>query len=100
MIEPAAFGAAVLFGPHTDSFRGVVEPLLAQHAACVVADGDELTRRLAELLDDPDTARSMGTAAQRFVTSQQGATDRTLELLADNRLLEVDPTPDGTSLAA
>ncbi len=33
MMEPAAFGAAVLFGPHTENFREAVEGLLARGGA-------------------------------------------------------------------
>ena len=41
MIEPAAYGAAVLFGPNTDNFRDVVEALLSRRAARVVTDQDD-----------------------------------------------------------
>ena len=43
MMEPAAYGASVMFGPHTSNFRETVEQLLARQAACRVADADELT---------------------------------------------------------
>ena len=38
MMEPAAFGASVLFGPHTANFRETVEQLLARGGARRVAD--------------------------------------------------------------
>ena len=43
MIEPAAYGAAVSFGPKTHNFRDVVTALLNGQAAIVVQDGNELT---------------------------------------------------------
>src|SRR5690606_3252071 len=43
MIEPAAYGCAVSFGPKTRNFRDVVSTLLAADAALVVKDGAELT---------------------------------------------------------
>jgi 3-deoxy-D-manno-octulosonic-acid transferase len=53
MIEPAAYGAAVSFGPFTRNFRDVVSVLLAAEAAIVVRDGQQLTafvrRRLTTL---------------------------------------------------
>ncbi|HEV3341952.1 MAG TPA: glycosyltransferase N-terminal domain-containing protein, partial [Pirellulales bacterium] len=38
MIEPAAYGAAVCFGPNTRNFRDIVEQMLCERAAVVVAD--------------------------------------------------------------
>ena len=42
MMEPAAYGAAVLFGPHTSNFREAVERLLSRNAARRVADAHDL----------------------------------------------------------
>ena len=82
MIEPAGYGAAVLFGPNTRNFHDVVEALLSQKAARVVADRDDLTRTVARLLDDPELAHRQGLAAQEFVLSQQGATTQTVETIS------------------
>ena len=38
MIEPAAYGAAVSFGPNTRNFRDIVAALLAADSAVVVHD--------------------------------------------------------------
>lgn len=81
MIEPAGFGAVVLFGPNTSNFKDVVEHLLAANAATVVRDADELTARLLAALRQPEPAREQGARAQQFVASQRGATARTVELM-------------------
>jgi 3-deoxy-D-manno-octulosonic-acid transferase len=81
MIEPAAYGAAVLFGPNTWNFRDVVELLLNSGAARVVADREELTNTVGELLRDEAAAVKQGQIAQRLVVAQQGATAKTSELL-------------------
>ena len=81
MIEPAAYGAAVLFGPNTWNFRDVVELLLNSGAARVVADQEELTNTVGELLRDTSTAETQGQIAQQLVVAQQGATAKTCELL-------------------
>jgi 3-deoxy-D-manno-octulosonic-acid transferase len=83
MIEPAAYGAAVLFGPNTWNFRDIVDVLLAGRAARVVSGPEELTRTVAELLRDPAAAREQGRRAQELVLAQQGATRRTLERLVE-----------------
>jgi 3-deoxy-D-manno-octulosonic-acid transferase len=86
MMEPAAFGAAVLFGPHTDNFRETVEQLLARGGARRVADADDLARALLDDLNDPEAAAARGAAGRAFVLAQNGAADRTLVEL--DRLIE------------
>jgi 3-deoxy-D-manno-octulosonic-acid transferase len=83
MIEPAAYGAAVVFGPNTWNFRDVVEMLLNQGAARVVADREELESTVGELLSDRAAAAKQGQTAQQLVVSQQGATAKTCELLVE-----------------
>ncbi len=86
MMEPAAYGASVMFGPHTSNFRETVEQLLARQAACRVADADELKLRLLQDLDDPEAAAARGEAGRSFVLAQHGASGRTLAEL--DRLVE------------
>src|SRR6202012_2932283 len=64
MIEPAGYGAAVLFGPNTQNFRDVVEMLLSADAALVVHDAAELTAVVANCLANPERAREQGARAQ------------------------------------
>ncbi len=77
MMEPAAFGAALLFGPHTSNFREVVEQLLTLDAARVVVDADDLARALLADLDDPESAAARGASARDYVLAQEGASGRT-----------------------
>jgi len=81
MIEPSAYGAAVLFGPHTWNFKQTVADLLARDAAIEVPDGAALEAEVARLFDDASERRRLGEAARAFVLSQQGATGRTLDEL-------------------
>lgn len=87
MMEPAAFGASVLFGSHTANFRETVEQLLARRAARRVSDASELTQALLEDLEDPEAAAARGAAARAFVLAQEGAADRTLTEL--DRLVDL-----------
>ncbi len=86
MMEPAAYGASVLFGPHTANFRETVAQLLARNAARRVACPRDLAARLREDLDDPEEAAARGEAGRRFVLAQHGASGRTLQEL--DRLVE------------
>lgn len=81
MLEPAAFGAAVLFGPNTWNFRDIVEQLLARQAAQVVPTAAELTAKVRALLADSVAAHELGSRAKAFLLTQQGATGRTVALL-------------------
>jgi 3-deoxy-D-manno-octulosonic-acid transferase len=82
MLEPAGYGAAVLFGPNTWNFKDITAALLSRDAARVVRSQDELTHVLRELLQQPEMALRLGTAAREFVAEQQGATRRTVDRLA------------------
>jgi 3-deoxy-D-manno-octulosonic-acid transferase len=81
MMEPAAMGASVMFGPHTSNFREAAEGLIARNAARRVADTAALTQALLADLADPEAAEQRGAAARAFVLAQQGATERTLGYL-------------------
>ncbi len=81
MIEPAAYGAAVSFGPKTRNFKDVVSALLAANGAVVVHDGPELTAFVRRCLEHANFAADLGARAQRVVSAQLGATARTVDLL-------------------
>jgi 3-deoxy-D-manno-octulosonic-acid transferase len=95
MIEPAGYGAAVLFGPNTWNFKDVVELLLAHGAALVVNDAAELTARLQELLVDRARGSELGDRARQLVTAQAGATARTAALI-HNVLSREAAGPEGS----
>lgn len=81
MIEPAAYGAAVLFGPNTGNFRQVVELLLGVNAALIVRTSEELTATVRRLLKNPEETRRLGDQAKAILLPQQGATGRTIKIL-------------------
>ena len=81
MIEPAAYGAAVCFGPNTKNFRDVVALLLEKQAAEVVHSAGEMTSFVDRCLESPDFAASLGANARQLVLSQRGATRETVSRL-------------------
>jgi 3-deoxy-D-manno-octulosonic-acid transferase len=83
MIEPAAYGAAVSFGPNTWNFRDIVAALLAAEAAVVVQNANELEAFVRRCLMEPRFAAALGERAQQLVLSQLGATGRTVSLLEE-----------------
>lgn len=96
MIEPAAYGAAVSFGPNTRNFRDIVSAMLAREAAIVVHDGDEMTAFVQRCLDEPGFRDQLGGRAQQLVQEQLGATGRTFSLLESL----VDSPTSGASVPA
>ena len=81
MIEPSGYGVAVSFGPNTWNFRDVVGQMLDRQAAVVVQGGQELTAFVRRCLEEPALATQLGQRARTLVLSQQGAADRTIQLL-------------------
>jgi 3-deoxy-D-manno-octulosonic-acid transferase len=81
MIEPAAYGAAVSFGPNTWNFRDIVAALLAGDAAVVVHSEHEFENFVRRCLEEPAYAATLGAGAQELVHSQLGATSRTVSLV-------------------
>ncbi|HRY30034.1 MAG TPA: 3-deoxy-D-manno-octulosonic acid transferase [Elusimicrobiota bacterium] len=82
LLEPARWGAPVLFGPHMENFREMAAMFLEQRAAVRVADGDGLLSEMRALAADRDRSRRLGEAARRAADSQRGAVERNLDLLA------------------
>lgn len=80
VLEPAAFGAPVLFGPRHTNAREAGE-LVRLGGAFPVSTATELRDRLAALHQDEDLRRRMGAAAAAFVESGRGAAARGAELV-------------------
>ena len=75
VLEPAAEGLPVLFGPRhgKDPQAGA---LIAAGAAQSFPTGEMFGAALHTLLDDPETLKEAGSAAARFVESRAGAAAR------------------------
>lgn len=92
MLEPAAQGCAVLWGPHVTNFPQEAALLESAGACRRVADPSELARVLRELASDEPGRRRMAEAARAAVVLQQGATALTLDALRA-RCLGVQSSP-------
>jgi len=82
ILEPAAQGIPVLFGPSMENFAHEAELLLRHGAAIQVGGVEELVESLRRLERDRAFLRGMAEAGARAVESQQGATARTLDYFA------------------
>ncbi len=82
VLEPAAFGAPVLFGPRHGRSRDA-GLLLAARGGDAVSNAAELTRALRIVLTEPDTRAQAGRAAERVVRDGLGAADRSAALVEE-----------------
>lgn len=79
MIEAAALGKPVCYGPHTFNFPQADD--LARHGCARVADGAALAQCVKNWLAAPDAATQAARETQKYIRSQQGATKRNVELI-------------------
>ena len=79
-IEAAAWGCAVITGPHVINFATIVRDMERGGAIRVVVDQKELADRLASVWEG-DKQDSDAKRAQTFIETRRGATRRQLDLL-------------------
>lgn len=83
MMEPAAQGRPVIYGPHVQNFLEETAILEAAGAALRVSDEQELEGALRGLAADPGERLRMGERGRAAVAAQRGATRATLVALAE-----------------
>jgi 3-deoxy-D-manno-octulosonic-acid transferase len=81
IVEAAASGHPVVFGPHMQNFKAIAAEFVAAGAGVQVRDAAELAIALTELLASPDRRRHVADAARQVIQANLGATVRTVELI-------------------
>ncbi|MEO8562976.1 MAG: glycosyltransferase N-terminal domain-containing protein [bacterium] len=82
VLEPAAFGAPVLFGPRHATSRDA-SLLIGAGAAVRAVDASSLEMAIEQWIADADLRRSAGEAARSVVRQGLGAAERSYELVAE-----------------
>lgn len=77
MLEPAAYGAKVAFGPNVWNFREIVRALLEKDAVWQLPSLDALADWIKDSLSDPLVGQARTQRAIELIRSHQGATQRT-----------------------
>ena len=81
VLEPAAFGSPIVFGPRHANSRDA-GLLIEARAAATASDATSLDAMLEMWLDDETARRSAGEAAREVVRAGLGAAERSFELVA------------------
>lgn len=82
LMEPAAAGRPVLFGPRTENFADAARSLLEAGAGFRVADGDSLASAVRRLLSDSAALEEAGRRGRELVSRNRGASERTAGMIA------------------
>jgi 3-deoxy-D-manno-octulosonic-acid transferase len=93
LLEAAAWGKVVLYGPSMDDFRNERELLEEAGAGIAVADGGELLAAIRSLIERPGELRQKGDAGRRAVAANKGAAARYASLIADVLKKDFRPPP-------
>ncbi|MGM0470926.1 MAG: 3-deoxy-D-manno-octulosonic acid transferase [Bacillota bacterium] len=80
ILEPAACGKLVFFGPHMFNFKDDTKLLLQHEVGIQVADSQELTAKMANYLNHPTKLEAKSQAARQMIKQNQGASQRNLKL--------------------
>ncbi len=83
ILEPAALGVPVVFGPYMFNFPVIARLLLEKQAAVQVQDADGLYRTAVRWLGDASERTGFGENGRRAVEANRGATERLLALVAE-----------------
>jgi 3-deoxy-D-manno-octulosonic-acid transferase len=98
ILEPAAWGKVVFYGPYMEDFRDEKTLLEEAGAGITVKNGPDLSEKILALLRDPAARTHRGQAAGRFVASNRGASKRYAALI-EEVLSAATPPPAGRTPA-
>lgn len=82
ILEPAALGKPVLFGPHMENFSSEAEQLLNCNAALQVEDSQQLAEKLADIITNPEKYSELGSNAKQLIERNKDTADRYVTELA------------------
>lgn len=76
ILEPAAFGAPVLAGPHMENFAEIAKEFQANEAMISLESPADLAPALARLFGDAALRDSLGARARALAAARRGASER------------------------
>lgn len=82
LIEASSLGKPVLIGPHTFNFQLISEDAEKAQAALRITDASAMLQAAQALFSDASRYATMASSASAFASHHQGATARTMTLIA------------------
>lgn len=92
LAEPCIYKVPVICGPHVHKTRDLCEKLLDCCALIKADDEKEIKSELETLLNSPERRRVIGENGFRFLSESQGALERTLSVLEQYLLRDLNST--------
>jgi 3-deoxy-D-manno-octulosonic-acid transferase len=83
LMEPAAWGKAIFFGPHMENYSSIASSLEREGAGIGIRDGEDLAVQIERLARDEVRLLEMGRKAAAFVARNQGAVERNLAAIEE-----------------
>lgn len=83
VIEPGAFGKAIVFGPNMQNFADIARQFVEKSGAVQVRDATALEKVLRELFEDQYQRAELGRNALQVIAENLGAMERTVEMVLE-----------------
>ena len=81
ILEPAAWGKPIFFGPYMENYSSIAETTVREGAALRVRRGAEMAGHISLLMDQPSRAAEMGKKASALVRRNQDVVERNLAII-------------------
>lgn len=82
ILEPAIMSVPIIFGPHMINFKEIAATVLQLKAAIQCTDKEQIIKAVMHLYNEPEYRTELISKANEFVKNNQGATERTAELIS------------------
>ncbi|MCJ7833113.1 MAG: 3-deoxy-D-manno-octulosonic acid transferase [Deltaproteobacteria bacterium] len=83
ILEPAAWGKLVFYGPHMEDFKDARRLLEDAGAGIMVHDREALEKQMAYFLEHQEEREKRGEAGREILKSQAGLTKKAAEIIAE-----------------
>lgn len=90
LLEPAAWGTPVCFGPYTDHCQDVADALIEAGGGVRVRNGEEVTGTLMKGIQDREWVSRAGRQARKLVDDNRGVVEKNLNMMEE--LINFHPT--------
>jgi 3-deoxy-D-manno-octulosonic-acid transferase len=96
ILEPAALGVPIVFGPHMLNFSLISGLMLEQGAAVQVNSSDQLAALVARWFSDASERARVGENGRQVVAENRGATERLYQIIEEQLGVESRPSNVGS----